>query len=78
MVTPPNALYPVADATAIGLSILFEREYCSFGIAGVTDGTSNTACFSEKLMGTAGYGNSSGASTITASMRNQALRECLI
>jgi prepilin-type N-terminal cleavage/methylation domain-containing protein/prepilin-type processing-associated H-X9-DG protein len=45
-----------------------------FGIEGITDGTSNTAVFSEKLMGTADYGNSSGKSTITASNRNLALR----
>jgi prepilin-type N-terminal cleavage/methylation domain-containing protein/prepilin-type processing-associated H-X9-DG protein len=43
-------------------------------IQSVTDGTSNTAVVSEKLMGTAGYGNSSGASTITAAMRSMALR----
>jgi prepilin-type processing-associated H-X9-DG protein len=46
----------------------------TFGMQGVTDGTSNTAAISEKLMGTAGFGNSSGASTITASARNMALR----
>jgi prepilin-type N-terminal cleavage/methylation domain-containing protein/prepilin-type processing-associated H-X9-DG protein len=44
------------------------------GMQSVLDGTSNTAMFSEKLMGTAGFGNSTGASTITASNRNLALR----
>lgn len=38
-----------------------------FGIESVTDGTSNTAAISERLMGTASYGNSAGTSTITAS-----------
>jgi prepilin-type N-terminal cleavage/methylation domain-containing protein/prepilin-type processing-associated H-X9-DG protein len=46
----------------------------SFGTEGVTDGTSNTAAISEKLIGTSGFGNSSGASSITASNRNLALR----
>ncbi|MGP0068324.1 MAG: DUF1559 domain-containing protein [Isosphaeraceae bacterium] len=46
----------------------------SVGMQSITDGTSNTAALSEKLMGTAGYGNSSGASTITAAARSLALR----
>jgi prepilin-type N-terminal cleavage/methylation domain-containing protein/prepilin-type processing-associated H-X9-DG protein len=42
--------------------------------AGVLDGLSNTAAISEKLIGTSGFGNNSGQSTITASNRNMALR----
>jgi prepilin-type N-terminal cleavage/methylation domain-containing protein/prepilin-type processing-associated H-X9-DG protein len=45
-----------------------------FGAEGFTDGTSNTAAISEKLIGTPDFGNSSGVSTITASNRNFALR----
>jgi prepilin-type N-terminal cleavage/methylation domain-containing protein/prepilin-type processing-associated H-X9-DG protein len=40
----------------------------------ITDGLSNTAAISEKLIGTSGFGNSSGASTITAANRAMALR----
>jgi prepilin-type processing-associated H-X9-DG protein len=75
VVTPPNSwstpwrtqqpsVYPSYTNSNMG----------SFGIEGVTDGTSNTAVFSEKLMGTSAYGNSSGASTITATARSLALR----
>ncbi len=46
----------------------------SFGPESVTDGTSNTAAISEKLIGTSGYGNSASASTIYASMGQLALR----
>jgi prepilin-type processing-associated H-X9-DG protein len=46
----------------------------SHGIEGVTDGSSNTAAISEKLIGTSSYGNSSGVSTITAANKRQALR----
>jgi prepilin-type N-terminal cleavage/methylation domain-containing protein/prepilin-type processing-associated H-X9-DG protein len=46
----------------------------TFGIEGVTDGTSNTAAICEKLIGTGDYGNSAGASTVTPSNKNQALR----
>jgi prepilin-type N-terminal cleavage/methylation domain-containing protein/prepilin-type processing-associated H-X9-DG protein len=46
----------------------------TFGIEGITDGTSNTAALSEKLIGTGDYGNSSGVSTVTASNRSMALR----
>jgi prepilin-type N-terminal cleavage/methylation domain-containing protein/prepilin-type processing-associated H-X9-DG protein len=46
----------------------------TFGVEGITDGTSNTAVFSERLIGTGDYGNSAGNSTITASNRNLALR----
>ena len=45
------------------------------GLQSITDGSSNTTLFSEKLMGTAAFGNSTGASTITASNRNWALRD---
>ncbi len=45
-----------------------------FGTEGITDGTSMTAAFSEKLIGTADFGNSAGNSIITASNRNFALR----
>jgi prepilin-type N-terminal cleavage/methylation domain-containing protein len=44
------------------------------GVEGVIDGTSTTAAISEKLIGTADYGNSAGNSTITATNKNQALR----
>jgi prepilin-type N-terminal cleavage/methylation domain-containing protein/prepilin-type processing-associated H-X9-DG protein len=46
----------------------------SFGMEGITDGTSNTAAFSEKLIGTGDYGNSTGNTTITASNKPLALR----
>jgi prepilin-type N-terminal cleavage/methylation domain-containing protein/prepilin-type processing-associated H-X9-DG protein len=42
----------------------------SFGIEGITDGTSNTAAISEKLIGTAANGNSLGVSTTTAGSRD--------
>jgi prepilin-type N-terminal cleavage/methylation domain-containing protein/prepilin-type processing-associated H-X9-DG protein len=45
-----------------------------FGAEGVTDGTSNTAAISEKLIGTIDQGNNSGVPTTTASYRNMALR----
>ncbi len=57
-----------------GCACITNQNVGSFGTEGVTDGTSNTAAISEKLIGTSGYGNSSGASTITASNRNLALR----
>jgi prepilin-type N-terminal cleavage/methylation domain-containing protein/prepilin-type processing-associated H-X9-DG protein len=60
----PAPGYPNFSAAGMG----------TIGMQGLTDGTSNTAIFSEKLMGTAGFGNSAGTSTITASNRNQALR----
>jgi prepilin-type N-terminal cleavage/methylation domain-containing protein/prepilin-type processing-associated H-X9-DG protein len=44
------------------------------GIEGIIDGTSSTAAISEKLVGTADYGNSAGTSTITPSNKNQAQR----
>ncbi len=46
----------------------------TFGMEGITDGTSTTAAISEKLIGTGDYGNSAGTSTITAGNRSQALR----
>jgi len=46
----------------------------SFGMEGISDGSSNTAAISEKLVGTADYGNSAGNSTITASNKSLALR----
>jgi prepilin-type N-terminal cleavage/methylation domain-containing protein/prepilin-type processing-associated H-X9-DG protein len=46
----------------------------SFGMQGVTDGTSNTAAISERLMGSGDYGNSSGKSTITSGNRPWSLR----
>jgi prepilin-type N-terminal cleavage/methylation domain-containing protein/prepilin-type processing-associated H-X9-DG protein len=46
----------------------------SFGMEGITDGTSNTAALSERLMGTSAYGNSSGNATIGAGNKNLALR----
>jgi prepilin-type N-terminal cleavage/methylation domain-containing protein/prepilin-type processing-associated H-X9-DG protein len=46
----------------------------SFGMEAVTDGTSNTAALSEKLMGTAGFGNETGTPTITPSQQDLALR----
>jgi prepilin-type N-terminal cleavage/methylation domain-containing protein/prepilin-type processing-associated H-X9-DG protein len=46
----------------------------AFGVEGVTDGTSNTAAISEKLIGTQDYGNTSGKSSITPSNRSNALR----
>jgi prepilin-type N-terminal cleavage/methylation domain-containing protein/prepilin-type processing-associated H-X9-DG protein len=46
----------------------------TFGIEGILDGTSNTAMISEKLIGTADFGNQAGASTITPGNKNQALR----
>ena len=57
-----------------GCDCIIDSNVGSFGTEGVTDGTSNTAAISEKLAGTASFGNSSGASTITASNRNMALR----
>jgi prepilin-type N-terminal cleavage/methylation domain-containing protein/prepilin-type processing-associated H-X9-DG protein len=48
--------------------------YGTFGMESVTDGTSNTAAISEKLVGTSAFGNSTGVSTITAANPNQALR----
>jgi prepilin-type N-terminal cleavage/methylation domain-containing protein/prepilin-type processing-associated H-X9-DG protein len=46
----------------------------TIGIQGVTDGTTNTAMFSERLIGTAGNGNSTGMSTIGPGNSNLALR----
>ncbi len=57
-----------------GPGINVNSNMCTFGMEGITDGTSNTAALSEKLIGTGDYGNSSGTSTITASNKNQALR----
>jgi prepilin-type N-terminal cleavage/methylation domain-containing protein/prepilin-type processing-associated H-X9-DG protein len=44
------------------------------GIQSVTDGTSNTAAISEKLIGNSSNGNSSGTSSVTPGNRQQALR----
>jgi prepilin-type N-terminal cleavage/methylation domain-containing protein/prepilin-type processing-associated H-X9-DG protein len=52
----------------------YNQNLGSFGTEGITDGTSNTAAISEKLIGTSGYGNSGGNPTITASMTNLAKR----
>jgi prepilin-type N-terminal cleavage/methylation domain-containing protein/prepilin-type processing-associated H-X9-DG protein len=57
-----------------GCACITNQNCGSFGTEGVTDGTSNTAAISEKLVGTSGFGNSSGVSTITASNTNMALR----
>jgi prepilin-type N-terminal cleavage/methylation domain-containing protein/prepilin-type processing-associated H-X9-DG protein len=75
VVTPPNSFSTPWRLQQPSVYPSFTNgNITTVGMAGVTDGTSNTACFSEKLMGTASYGNSSGASVITASMRNLALR----
>jgi prepilin-type N-terminal cleavage/methylation domain-containing protein/prepilin-type processing-associated H-X9-DG protein len=57
-----------------GPSTYTNQNLGSFGPEGVTDGTSNTAAISEAMIGTSGFGNSAGASTITASMGQMALR----
>ena len=49
-----------------GCACVTDQNVGSFGTEGVTDGTSNTAAISEKLVGTSGFGNSSGSSSITA------------
>ena len=46
----------------------------SFGMEGIIDGSSNTCLFSERLIGTGDYGNSSGSPSITAANRLLALR----
>ena len=58
-----------------GQSCYLNQNLGSFGPEGITDGSSNTAAISEKLIGTSGYNNTvAGSSTVYASMRNLALR----
>jgi prepilin-type processing-associated H-X9-DG protein len=57
-----------------GPSTYTNQNMGSFGPESVTDGTSNTAAISEKLIGTSSFGNSAGASTIYASMGQLAIR----
>jgi prepilin-type processing-associated H-X9-DG protein len=64
---------PNAQVTT-GPSTYINGNLGPFGIESVTDGTSYTAALSERLMGTASYGNSQGTSTITATQTDLALR----
>jgi prepilin-type N-terminal cleavage/methylation domain-containing protein/prepilin-type processing-associated H-X9-DG protein len=64
---------PNAQGTT-GPSTYINGNLGSFGMESITDGTSNTAAICERLMGTASYGNSAGASTITASNADLAKR----
>jgi prepilin-type N-terminal cleavage/methylation domain-containing protein/prepilin-type processing-associated H-X9-DG protein len=70
---PIVVMQPTPTGTS-GPAINVNSNMGTFGAEGVTDGLSNTAAVSEKLIGTSGFGNSSGASTITASNRPMALR----
>ncbi len=57
-----------------GCACITDQNVGSFGTEGVTDGTSNTAAISEKLIGTSGFGNSSGSSSLTAGNMQMAKR----
>jgi prepilin-type processing-associated H-X9-DG protein len=65
-------MYPLGNSS--GPAVNVNANMGSFGVEGVVDGTSNTAAISEKLIGTIDSGNNAGASTVTASNRNYALR----
>jgi prepilin-type N-terminal cleavage/methylation domain-containing protein/prepilin-type processing-associated H-X9-DG protein len=65
---------PVDNSNNLQLLLYTNQNMGSFGPESVTDGTSNTAAISEKLLGTSSYGNSSGTSTIYASMGQLAQR----
>ena len=67
-------MYPSPNGTSGPATSNANSNMGTFGIEGVTDGTSNTAAISERLIGTGDYGNSSGNSTITPGNKNLALR----
>ena len=70
---PIVPMYPASNGSS-GPSINANSNMTTFGIEGVTDGTSNTAALSERLIGTGDYGNSSGNATIWPGNKNLALR----
>jgi prepilin-type N-terminal cleavage/methylation domain-containing protein/prepilin-type processing-associated H-X9-DG protein len=71
---PIVPMYPAPNGSSGPATPTTNGNLGTFGIEGITDGTSTTAAFSEKLIGTGDYGNSSGNSTITPGNRAQALR----
>ena len=66
-------MYPASNGSS-GPSVNQNSNMMTFGMEGITDGTSNTAAISERLIGTGDYGNSSGNATITAGNKNLAMR----
>jgi prepilin-type N-terminal cleavage/methylation domain-containing protein/prepilin-type processing-associated H-X9-DG protein len=64
--TPQNTSGPALPAT--------NGNMVTFGMEGVTDGTSNTAAISERLIGTGDNGNSSGNPTTMSGNKNLAVR----
>jgi prepilin-type N-terminal cleavage/methylation domain-containing protein/prepilin-type processing-associated H-X9-DG protein len=70
---PIVPMYPASNGSS-GPAINANSNMTTFGIEGVTDGTSNTAAISERLIGTGDYGNSSGVASIGPGNKNLALR----
>jgi prepilin-type N-terminal cleavage/methylation domain-containing protein/prepilin-type processing-associated H-X9-DG protein len=71
---PIVPMYPAQNGSSGPLLPSTNGNQTTFGIEGVTDGTSNTAAISEKLIGTGDYGNSGGNSTITPGNKPLSLR----
>ncbi len=66
-------MYPASNGSS-GPAINSNSNMTTFGMEGITDGSSNTAAVSERLIGTGDYGNSSGNATIGPGSTNLALR----
>jgi prepilin-type N-terminal cleavage/methylation domain-containing protein/prepilin-type processing-associated H-X9-DG protein len=71
-----GSMVPMANSSAgtVGGGVYTNQNMGSFGTQSITDGTTNTALFSEGLIGTSGFGNNTATPTITASNTNLALR----
>jgi len=65
---------PSSNGSSSPVTMTNNSNIGSFGMEGISDGTSNTALFSEKLIGTLDNGNGNGTSTVTPGNKNQALR----
>jgi prepilin-type processing-associated H-X9-DG protein len=66
-------MLPAANGSS-GPAINSNSNMATFGMEGVTDGTSNTAAISERLIGTSDNGNVSSNPTTTAGSGRAALR----
>jgi prepilin-type processing-associated H-X9-DG protein len=71
---PIVPMYPAQNGASGPALSSNNSNQATFGMEGVTDGTSNTAAISERLCGTGDYGNSSGNATIGPGNKNLALR----